>query len=733
MNTERIEGLVERVTFFNEENGFAVLRVKVRGQRDLVTVLGSLPTVNGGEWVSAEGNWTRDPQHGLQFRADNLRASAPNSREGIEKYLGSGMIKGIGPVLAKKLVAKFGEGVFEIIDHQSARLQEVDKVGPERRRRIKAAWAEQKVVREIMVFLHSHGASASRAVRIYKTYGERAIETVSANPYQLARDIHGIGFKSADAIARRLGVPADSLQRAGAGLRHTLFEATNQGHCALPEEPLVRHTAEMLEVDETIVSEALTEALRDKSLERDDASESPLIYLPGMLGAEKSIARRILHLAEQPSVYPEIDLETAVAWYEEKTARSLSPSQRQALGQALGSRVFIITGGPGVGKTTLMDALLSIIRAKRVRCLLCAPTGRAAQRLGEATGQPAKTIHRLLEYGVGGTGFQRTEANPLDGDLLVVDECSMVDVPLMHALLRAMPKNAGLLLVGDVDQLPSVGPGLVLRNLIESGAVPTARLTEIFRQAAASRIITSAHRVNAGELPDLNAPADHAEADFFFIERDEPERIAATLAELARRRIPQKWGFDSVHDIQVLCPTNRGKVGARELNVSLQAALNPAAPGEVVAEKFGWQFRLRDKVIQTQNNYDKEVFNGDLGFVDRIDPEESELIVRFENRTVTYAFGELDELAPAYAITIHKSQGSEFPVVLIPLAMSQFILLQRNLLYTGITRGRKLVVLVGQKKALACAVRQQESRARYGGLLARLLGKGREFDALGEG
>ena len=723
MDTEQIEGLVERVTFFNEENGFAVLRVKVRGQRDFVTVLGSLPTVNGGEWINAEGNWTRDPQHGLQFRADNLRASAPNSREGIEKYLGSGMIKGIGPVLAKKLVSKFGESVFDIIDHQSARLEEVDKVGPERRRRIKTAWAEQKVVREIMVFLHSHGASASRAVRIYKTYGARAVEIVRANPYQLAQDIHGIGFKSADAIARRLGVPADSTQRAAAGLRHTLHEATGQGHTALPEEPLVRQTAALLEVDENIVTAALAESLQANSLERDDIGDQPLIYLPGLLGAEKSIARRILQLAFQPTTYPELDFETAVGWYESKKERNLSPSQRVALGQAITSRVFIITGGPGVGKTTLLDALLSIVRAKRVRCLLCAPTGRAAQRLGEATGLEAKTIHRLLEYGVGGTGFGRNEEKPLDGDLLVVDECSMVDVPLMHALLRAMPKGANLLLVGDVDQLPSVGPGLVLRNLIESGAVPVARLTEIFRQAAASHIITSAHRVNAGELPDLEPPADGSETDFFFIERDDPARLAATLAELARRRIPQKWGFDSVRDIQILCPSNRGPVGTRELNTTLQTALNPPRLGDLVAEKFGWQFRLRDKVIQTQNNYDKEVFNGDLGFVERIDPEESELLVRFESRSVVYAFGELDELAPAYAITIHKSQGSEFPVVIIPLAMSQYILLQRNLLYTGLTRGRKLVILVGQKKALATAIRQEGSRARYGGLLLRLQGR----------
>ncbi len=723
---EQLEGLVERVTFFNEQTGFAVLRVTVRGQRDLVTVLGSLPAVNGGEWLTARGVWVRDPQHGLQFRADTLTATQPTSREGIEKYLGSGMIKGIGPVLAKKLVTKFGEGIFDIIDTQSARLEEVDKVGPERRRRIKAAWAEQKVVREIMVFLHAHGASTSRAVRIYKTYGEAAIDAVRANPYQLARDIHGIGFKTADGIARKLGVAADSLQRAAAGLRHTLHEAGGDGHCALPAEELVRHAAAMLEVDETIVTQALADALASKDLEREEIGGQDLVYLPGMRGAEEGVARRTLVLATQPSPYPDLDLTRAAEWYETRKGRELSSTQREALGRALESRVFIITGGPGVGKTTLLDAVLAIVRAKKLRCLLCAPTGRAAQRLAEATGQEARTIHRLLGYGPGG-GFQHNESQPLDGDLLVVDECSMVDLPLMHALLRALPPRAGLLLVGDVDQLPSVGPGLVLRNLIESERIPTARLTEIFRQAAESRIITNAHRINAGELPDLRPPADASDtADFFFIEREEPERIAATLAELAATRIPRRWGFDPVREIQVLCPTNRGPVGARGLNGHLQSVLNGPRDGEPWAEKFGWAYRLRDKVIQTQNNYDKEVFNGDLGFVERIDPEESELVVRFESRAVVYAFGELDELAPAYAITIHKSQGSEFPAVVIPLATSQHLLLQRNLIYTGITRGRKLVVIVGQRRALERAVRQQSARARYGGLLARLLRKGRD-------
>ncbi len=704
-----LAGTVERVTFHNADTGFCVLRVKARGHRDLATVIGHAATIAPGEWITVTGNWVNDRTHGQQFKARFLRASAPSSAEGIERYLASGMIRGIGPVYARKMVKAFGERVFDVIEAEPARLREVGGIGPLRARRITAAWAEQKIVREIMVFLHSHGVGTARAVRIYKTYGADAIQVMTENPYRLARDIRGIGFRTADAIAIKLGIAKTAMIRVRAGIAYALTEAMDEGHCGLPTEELAPLAIELLEVSKGLVETALELELAERTVIADTVDGTACVFLGGLYRAEQAVAERLSCLVTGTLPWPYIDPDKALPWIERKTGLSLAESQIAAIRLALLSKVLVITGGPGVGKTTIVNAILRILAAKGVKPMLCAPTGRAAKRMSEATGFEAKTIHRLLEVDPRSGSFKRSSDNPLECELLVVDETSMVDILLMQALLRAVPDHAALLIVGDIDQLPSVGPGQVLADVIASRAVPVVRLTEVVRQAAQSRIIASAHLINRGSIPDLSRP--EGSSDFYFVPADDPETTVARILDLVKTRIPQHFSLDAIRDIQVLCPMNRGGVGARSLNIELQAALNP--PGERKVERFGWTFAPGDKVMQIENDYDKEVYNGDIGYIDDVDPAAGELIARFDGRTVTYGFGELDTLVPAYAATIHKSQGSEYPAVVIPVLTQHYTMLQRNLLYTGVTRGRRLVVLVGQKKAVAIAVRNVSGRRRW--------------------
>ena len=714
---DQLSGLVERVTFHNPDNGFCVLRLKVQGERDLITLIGHTPTVTPGEYASASGTWIQDREHGRQFKAVFVKTLPPHTLGGIERYLGSGMVKGIGPAYAGRLVAAFGTEVFDIIEQTPTRLLEVDGIGKKRASKITSGWADQKVIREIMVFLHAHGVSTSRAVRIFKTYGQEAIAVVRENPYRLASDIRGIGFLSADTIAQKLGFALDSPLRAQAGISYALAEAAGQGHCGLPREDLVVLAIKLLQIDTGVIETAIEQEIAQEVLVPDTVEGRPCVFLAPLYQAERSIAQHVHRLQGTRPPWPDIDATPALAWVEKKLSISLASSQRDAVRLALSSKLLVITGGPGVGKTTLVNSILTILSAKGIKALLCAPTGRAAKRLSESTGLEAKTLHRLLEIDPTTGQFKRNAESPLDCDVLVADECSMIDVPLAHQLLKAVATRSAVIFVGDVDQLPSVGPGQFLGDLIDSGAVPVIRLTEVFRQAATSRIVRSAHQINQGQLPSFPAPGEVS--DFYMVPVDEPEEIAQTVIDLVQRRLPRKFGVDSLRDIQVLCPMNRSTTGARALNQMLQAALNPPGPHSV--EKFGHAFSAGDKVMQIENNYDREVYNGDIGFVDGIDREEEELIVTFDGRQVRYPFGELDELVLCYASTIHKSQGSEYPVVIIPLSTQHYMMLRRNLIYTGVTRGKRLVVLVGQMRALAIAVKGKQLERRWSKLKERLM------------
>jgi exodeoxyribonuclease V alpha subunit len=723
---ESVGGVVERVTFHSADTGFCVLRVRVRGKREPVTVVGHAASVSEGETIQASGRYENTAQHGLQFRAERLQVTQPSTVEGIEKYLGSGLIRGVGRELAKRLVRAFGERVFEVVEQHPERLRTVDGIGPVRAQRILEGFREQQAVREIMLFLQSHGVGTARAVRIYKTYGADAVPLIAENPYRLARDIRGIGFKTADEIARRLGIARDAPIRARAGLSYTLLEAVGDGHCALPEEELLEHAERLLEIARPVLDDALGHELEQGNLIADQLEGRRAVFLTALWSAERQIAACVRRIAAGAPPWGPIDVAAALRWVEQRLSVELSTSQRAAIEVVLGSRAAVITGGPGVGKTTLVNALLRIVRAKGVRVALAAPTGRAARRLAESTGLEAKTIHRLLEVDPRRGGFRRGPDLPLECDLLVVDEASMVDVPLLSALVQALPPRAALLLVGDVDQLPSVGPGQVLRDVIDSGRVPTARLTEIFRQAAESRIVTSAHRINQGYLPELEPPGANAEAsDFYFVDADDPDDALRKLLEIVARRLPRRFGLDPLRDVQVLSPMNRGSLGARALNLELQRLINPPSSERAEVQRFGWIFRAGDRVMQTENDYDKDVFNGDLGVVAGIDPATQELQADFDGRRVVYRFGELDQLALAYAISVHKSQGSEYPAVVVPLALQHYLMLQRHLLYTAVTRAKRVVVLVGQRRALQLAVKSRPMARRYS-RLRELLARDRD-------
>ena len=705
---EHLRCVVERITYRNEENGYSVIKCKAKNYSDLVTVVGAMPDVHVGSVLSLEGFWKVDSKYGRQFLAERWEETLPATVYGIEKYLGSGLVKGVGPKFAKRIVQKFGKDTLDIIEEQPDLLIQVEGIGKVRVERIKNSWQEQKEIKNIMLFLQGHEVSTSHATKIFKTYGGESISVVKENPYKLADDIWGIGFKTADTIAGKLGIEKDRFIRLRSGILYTLNKLSESGHCFAVREQLIDTAVKLLEVEEPELEITLDEMLRTEDVIRDGEA----IYLPPFYFSEVGCAKRLGKLmeAQRKTV---VDRETVIGRMKAQSEIAYDEIQLEAIGMAVSSKVMALTGGPGTGKTTTTLGIISAYQKAGCKVLLAAPTGRASKRMSEATGMEAKTIHRLLEYKPP-EGYQRKEENPLEGDVLILDECSMIDILLMYNLLKAIPEHMTLILVGDTDQLPSVGAGNVLKDIIDSGCIPVVRLKRIFRQAQGSRIIMNAHRINQGEPIDMRGGR---ESDFFFAGEETNEGIVERLVKYCTVNLPRYYHVDALRDIQVLTPMQRGVAGAANLNQVLQEAMNPEGPS---LRRGGTCYRIRDKVMQIRNDYDKEVFNGDIGAIVKVDLEERELTVDFDGRDVVYDVTELDELALAYATTIHKAQGSEYPIVVMPFSMSHFVMLQRNLLYTGVTRAKKILVLIGEKKAVSYAIRNEKTAERNTKLAERL-------------
>jgi len=730
-----LEAVLERITFINEETGYTIARVATdRSGPDLITVTGALLGAQVGESLRLTGRWSHHPKYGRQFDVHSFTTVLPATIQGIQRYLGSGLIKGIGPVMAERMVGHFGTDILRVIEEEPGRLIEVPGLGPKRTTMIATAWEEQKAIKEVMVFLQGVGVSTSLAVRIYKKYGDASISVVRNEPYRLASDVWGIGFKTADLIARSVGIPHDSPERVKAGLQYTLSQATEDGHCFLPEPALVTDAAKILDVPAELAQACLNELAAGEGVIRENVrsgkdgeppeaeSVIPAVYLVPFYRAECSLASGLLELLSTPAdrlaAFDGVDWARALGWLRQRTGTELAGEQEQAVRLALTTKVAVLTGGPGCGKSFTVRSVVELAAARKAKIVLVAPTGRAAKRLSELTGHPAATVHRLLELRPGGEASYDRD-RPLDADLVVADECSMMDLILANKLIKAIPPGAHLLLVGDVDQLPSVGAGQVLRDLLSATTIPRVRLTKIFRQAQESGIVINAHRVNAGQFPHLRGYLD-----FYFFACEDTEQVATLTVDVATRRIPRKFGLDPRRDVQVLAPMHRGPAGAGNLNLLLQQELAPHREGQPERRHGGRIFRPGDKVTQLRNNYDKGaagVFNGTLGVVTAISTEDHTLTLRTdEDELLEYAFDELDELAHAYAMTIHRSQGSEYPAVVIPLTTSAWMMLQRNLLYTAITRAKKLAVLVGSARAISAAVRTARAGRRHTGLAQRL-------------